>query len=647
MPFEIRRVAGRVSEKDTAEKEGDDTAAQDTGMKPEAGRPGYNIFFNRFEKTINGYFGTPDVKFTMKPGGWYVDLEKIEVNADPNFFIDKGYSQDEALFASFHEAEHFRDMIREPEEYKRLFDRMNSESTVHPALPKALHTLYNCLDDVLVNKCVMQRWNSGRKAKDTLYPKLFQSSDLMTNPFTGKEEPGHRQFMYALLREAMLPDETCTVSPYVREAIDKVQAKGGKLKLTEVLTAVDLEGEGVMKPIDRFGIISGLIEPTFIEMFKKDIETMKEQQEKSGKGGKSGEKPDGDKKGGEKTDAQPDPDAESAFDDDPFKDAIPDPIEFKDIQDQVQKIREALAKKKKEEMEKLLGVSKEDYDAYAKDFKMIQKFIADLSGTFDAVIQRRKTIERKLRKPVREGVMLSPSRIATAVAEIKSGNTDPRTMLDYEDREATRTRPSDFEFTIVCDGSGSMKGEGKDKMQRQLSVLITEALLDFQERLEKERRKGERINLNIKSEVRMFDENDHVLKPLGTTLTHKERVAMHKVLREFPGGSNNEIATFTKMREEQFDADRVEKMRKGDIKKVILWLTDGESDVNAIQSEIRRLEALTKNDSDQKSLVIAGLGFKGGQGALTTYAPNGYYGESFEKIIEIFKKFLTQLLDDL
>ncbi len=101
MPFEIRRVAGRVSEKDTAEKEGDDTAAQDTGMKPEAGRPGYNIFFNRFEKTINGYFGTPDVKFTMKPGGWYVDLEKIEVNADPNFLLIK------VIHKTRHSSHHF------------------------------------------------------------------------------------------------------------------------------------------------------------------------------------------------------------------------------------------------------------------------------------------------------------------------------------------------------------------------------------------------------------------------------------------------------------------------------------------------------------------------------------------------------------
>ncbi|MCX6780830.1 MAG: VWA domain-containing protein, partial [Candidatus Magasanikbacteria bacterium] len=432
----------------------------------------------------------------------------------------------------------------------------------------------------------------------------------------------------------MLPNEPCIVSDEVREVLDRVQKQGGKTKLTDLITAVDESGEGVHQPADRFEIIQGLIEPAFLELFKKDVEDRKNQKQKEKR--EKGEP-------GEPSNNEP-------FDDDPFEDAIPDPIDFEDLEKEMKKITDAVAKKKADAIQKALGVSQEDYDAYKKDFKIVEKFIENLSKAFDAVIERRKTYQRKLRRPVVEGVVLSPARIATAVAEIKTGNMDSRAMLDYEEREMIRTRPSDLEFTLVCDGSGSMKGNQKEIMQRRLAIMVTEALAAFQERIEKARRGGDKISLDVSSEVRIFDNDDRVVKPLGVTLTHKERVAMHQQLRQLrENQSNNEVATFEGIRSEQFNKDRIEKLQKGDVKKVILFLTDGESDTSAIQAQIASLERLAAGGraADSDSLVIAGIGFEGGESVRTTYAPNGYYAESFDKISDIFEKFLEEILDKL
>lgn len=598
-----------------------DTLQDSSAEKKDVAREGFSQFFEKFERIINGYFGTPDIQFTLKPGGWYIDLEKLSVNADPQFFIDKGYSESEALFASFHEAEHFRDMIRDNKIYSALFERFRASSHIHAQYPKAIQRLYNCLDDVLVNRAVIARWKSGESAKDSLYPKLFPSKVLASNPVTGKPEPRHRQFMYALLREAMLPREVCSVSDDVRAALSHIQQQGGSQTLVDILTAVDQNGEGVLKPEDRFNIIQGLIEPTFLELFKQDISDL-QVQEKDGDSG--------------------------FFGDDPFEDAIPDPIDFDDVEKEVKKIKDKIAKNQADEAKRIMGVSQEAYDKYKKDFDVVHPFIEELSQSFDDVIQRRKTTKRKLRRPVREGVILSSSRLAAAVAEIHAGNTDPRVMLDYETKDVIRISPSRLEFTLVCDGSGSMNHNKKDVIQRQMAVLVIEALREFQERLEKQRRSGEHITLDVDSEVRMFENNDFVLKPLSSSLTHAERVAMHERLVKLPGGSNNEPATFLAIRNEQFTTDRIEKMQRGEIKKVILFLTDGESESQIIQESIRDLERRASGDkTDCSSLIIAGIGFEGGESARTTYAPHGFYAENFKQVSEIFKKFLQEILEDV
>lgn len=579
-------------------------------------------FQSQNEKIVNGYFGTPDVAFSLRAGeGAYIDLEKIRVNIDPELLFRYGMTDSEVLFVVFHEAEHFRDMIRDPDTYTGNFDRIRAETGPHEAFPKALHRLFNCVDDVLVNKAVMRRWKAGETVKDPLYRKLFSSPILNVGP-DGQPVPRHRQFMYALLRRAMLPDEETVVDEDVEDAIHEATDRGeGKTDLTSVMTAVDRTGKAVLEPADRFFAMWKFCVPVFRRLYARDLADRAPKENPK-------EKP---------------------FGDDPLEGAIPDPIDSADVASAAKSITASLRKKKNDAYTDLYGVTREDFDRYKRDYDEVEPHIDDLSRTFDAVIERRKTVRRVLRKPVRDGVMLDPRKAAIAIAEMKAGNDDPQVELGYERRETILNLPSEFEFTLVCDGSGSMKDGGKSVLQRKLSVLVTEALKEFQDRLDTERRKGEDLRLSVKTEVRIVSDNDSVAKPLSTSLSHEERVKMGKALRNLPNGNNNEPESFRKMEAEQFDSETCAKLLDGRLKKAILFLTDGETDKAAIQRCITRLRDLVNEGrpDEGNSLVIAGLGFGEGTSARDTYAPNGYYADSFAKVPDIFKDFLKDILETL
>lgn len=571
------------------------------------------VFQVRYEKIVNSYFGTPDVSFSLRAGeGAYINLKTIRVNIDPELLFRKGMSDSEALFVVFHEAEHFRDMIRNSDAYSENFDRVGAETELGKAFPKALHRLFNCVDDVLVNKAVMRRWKAGEGVKDSLYRKLFANPVLNVNA-DGSPVPRYRQFMYALLRRAMLPDEETVVDPEVEEAIQEAIGRGeGKTDLLTLMTATDRTGTANLEPRDRFFAMWKYVVPVFTRLYEQD---------------------------------QSDRDMES---EDEFAGAIPDPVDFAEAIKEAKAISDRLSQKKNDEFKALNGVTPEDYRLYKRDFDEVEPHIEELSRTFDDVIERRKTSRRVLRKQVRDGVMLDPRKAAIAVAEMKAGNDDPQVELGYERREMVRNLPSEFEFTLVCDGSGSMKGNAKQALQRKLAVLVEEALAEFQNRLDRERRRGEDIRLNVKNEVRIFADGDTPVKPLSTSLSHEERVRIGKALRNFPGGANNEPATFVALKKEQFGSETCAKLRDGRLKKVILFLSDGETDTAAIGRCISDLEDLVNGGSEQKNgLVIAGLGFGEGVSARDTYAPNGYYAESFAQVPEIFKTFLKEILETL
>ena len=593
-------------------------------------------FQSRNEKLVNGYFGTPDVTFTLRAGeGAYIDLKIIRVNIDPKLLFEYGMTDSEALFVVFHEAEHFRDMIRNPDAYADNFERIKSETAPHAAFPKALHRLFNCVDDILVNKAVMARWKAGGSVKDPLYRKLFANPVLNV----GADDapiPRHRQFMYALLRRAMLPDEATIVDADVEEAIREATFRGeGKKDRLALMTNVDRLGKSALDPEDRFTVMWKEFVPIFKLLYEQDLVDRKPKPGEGKGKGKPGEP-------GESSEGDP-------FGADPNDSAIPDPIDYDDAISGAQNINKAISDKMKNDFENTFGVTREDFDLYKRDYDAVEGHIEELSRVFDDVIDRRKTSRRVLRKSVRDGVMLDPRKAAIAVAEMRAGNDEPQVELSYERRETIRNLPSAFRFILIGDGSGSMKGNEKEVLQRKLAVLITEALAEFQARLDRERRRGEDIKLEIETEVRIVADGDAIVKPLSTELSHPDRVKMGKALRNLPGGRNNEPVAFAAIEREQLDSETAEKLRNGELKMVVLFLTDGETDSAAVGRCIDRIEGLVgeAKAGAGNGLVIAGIGFGDGVSAKETYKPNGYYAESFDRVPDIFKKFLEEFLETI
>ncbi len=633
-----------------------DTHEEDPALREARAR--FAQFQERFERTINAYFGTPDIPFTMRPpgpgesGGWYIDLENVRVNADPTFFIERGYEESEALFATFHEAEHFRDMAQDPDAYRVLFERINAQTDVAPSYPAALGRLYNCLDDVLVNKAVMARWKAGVEAKNALYPKLFPSAALEVHPETGMSTPRHRQFMYALLRGAMLPDEELTLDEDVREAIDRVNTLGeGTGTLLDHLTGVDFNGRSLRGATERFVLIQSRIESAFRELYARDLED-RTAQPPSDEGGDTGSG------GGDQAPGRSDETGTTAeshepadpFGDDPFGGAVPDPVDFKDVLDELNKLRAALKEKRKQDFKDAMGVEKGDYEAYMRDYRQVDRYIERLADIFEDVIARRKTMRRRLRRSSKDGPLLDHRKAAIAVAEIQAGNSEPRVMLDYEPYETIDNVPSGIQFSLLCDGSGSMKegeeGKVREQEQRKIAVLVMEAFAEFRRRIEEKKRAGDDLQLDVETEVRIFSDTDSVAKPMSDALTHVDRVAMRKKLMALPHEGTNEVSSLKNMQLEQCTGDVVARLQQGDLKKIVLILTDGESqNEGELRQEVRALEALGQSDRDRPTVVVAAIGFAGGRNVTTTYAPYGYYAEKMDDIPDIFVQFLREMLE--
>jgi hypothetical protein len=576
---------------------------------------------NAIGPAMRGYLGTTDIEFTFEGRGWFVDLERYRINADPKFFMERGYSESESLFASFHEMEHFLDMMRDQDAYTAMFAHTER---IGGGLGRAISRMYNCLDDVLVNRCVMSKWAAGAKAKDSLYPKLFPDAALDRHPVTGAPEPRHRQFMYALLRQAMLPHEPVTVEPEVREAIERANGRSeGAASCLDMLTEVDALGRGVLAPRERFNFIHNRFEPIFRELYEKDLKDRKP------------EPPHGRGEPGEPIDD---------FGDDPHEKSIPDPIDLKKLNDDLAALRKAL---KDKAFKDAMGVTEKDFGSYRKDFERIKPYIARLSAAFDKVITRRIHERRVLRKPAREGVMVDPSRVAAGMGALRAGGSEPEMMLKHETERTLENRPSELEISLVFDGSGSMNSDGKALMQRQLAVLILESLDAFRIRIANARKQGEDIRLDIRSSARIFSDDCTVIKPLTDTLTHEERVTLQKALKNIPGFGNNEMSFFDDIEKQEMGAPTLRKLAVGDLKKVVLVLTDGESDAGAIRARIAALEKRAVGPKGTDPFIIAGIGFAGGKTAVTTYAPHGYYAESFEALSNIFATFLGEILDTL
>lgn len=598
----------------------------DTDKKPESGKAVFTAgeFFDEYGKAIEDY--AEDGRLIFRAGaGWAINMEKGEATYDPKFFSEKGYSPAESMWATCHEIEHFRDWRKDPEVYSKLFSRMKTK--------RRIHALYNSIDDIMVGRNVDKRFPSHKKTREDLYQeKLFPGTD-----YTNLSK--HMQFVHTLLREKMLPEEILNIAPEVREEVEKLKDIDGKG--TDLISLVSDPGA---KPADRFEIIRDYIEPIYEKFFKEDMEEKKKQEQK---GGGEGE---------EKKEGKPKKDEDYFKDEyDDLESKSPEPIKIDDIKDaldkevkrkkeEAQKTPEQIAN---EQFEKEHGVSVKDVENYRYEYEKIRQYIEPLREIFERIISKRKEIKRRLKERTDQGVIFDPSLISQAYIDAQSGILDSRTQLKIKKEEHDENKPNNFEFTLICDLSGSMQSPNTKEIEQRLSaILISEALAEFEENLKAERVE-KHLDLHVMTEVRGFSESDEELKPMSDTIDYKTRVEIAKRLQNCNGGSTRDFESLAKI-DKDINEETRRKIEKNDLKKIVLMITDGGSE--DVRQAKKEKESLVKSGVIAKAIQIGEVSDNDKEKFKEVWQKpkkDGYSCKNVSNLVPTIEKLLEEFLSDL
>lgn len=542
--------------------------AKDTGKETELDSKALKAaarFFSENEQAIADYAQQRGLYFVMGDH-WSINMETGRGTFDPIFFLSRGYTFAESMWATCHEIEHFLDWRRDPEAYRRLFMKISRH--------RRLAILYHYINDILVNREVDRRFPAHWETREYLYKvKLLPRVDYT-------KAPRHIQFITAILRERIISDERLDLAEEVREAVEHLKDIDG-----EATDLIDIVSDPSLLPGERFDLIEEYIEPIYEGLFQKDLEErMKAKKEKKAIDTQAikGETIEGGPRG-----------ISRVFEEEYFKEEydeieanLPEPL----TPDKAREEIEREIRQRKEEVKtsndmarlqfaSLHGVSPEDVEDYADEYKKIEYNIEPLRMVFERMISTRKSTRRRLKERTDHGVIIDPSLIAQAYIDAEAGILDSRTQLKIKKEELDESPLKEFEFTLVCDLSGSMNENwpgGKSYEQRLSAILIVEAMDEFERRL-KEERSDSSMDLKMLTEVRGFSSEDAELKPLSDSIDFKTRVAIMKTLESCSGSNTADYKSLAQVIA-SIDEKTERKIAKGELKKVLLLITDGGSD---------------------------------------------------------------------
>ena len=622
------------------------------------------------------------VKILPAPKGlktFAFNLETNEIYANSMFYKNKGFSDEKTLFGMCHEIEHFleKKALLEEDGGERIFEKYLKRI----GISKAFSLMDNCNGDIRENRSVVSRTNVGMGELET----RIYKEDLFTEiDFT--LQPKHIQFNQALLREARVPDEKCQVSPEVRRALDETAKVKG---LMDVMTNPETPMSMRLKLQDKY------IWPKVEALLEKDMEDKKKQKEQekkekeksensqeknaSDRGQDSGEKNDKDKKNkksekgdkesdkgkksGEKTEGTGEKNEEDETDPnkifaDEYVEAekkFPEAVPVEEIEKAFKEWKEAQKGKDSkdkadEDYAKQIGVDKNDLQNYRKMAEALEKIVnpetdvsvlEELKNLFSRIISKRLKKAQAPKYPVEEGdELVDPAQL---VAEVRSGNLQPKVWEDTEIKEKKGDRFGEVEITLVCDRSSSMTdGNGQKAVeQRKSAVLVMEVLKEFAQMCEEEKINVDKP-LEVRSEIYSFassNEDKIPLKKMSTVLGEAERINVLKKLYNLPGSTTD--FNCLEAIHGNLDEKIKTKIKIGELKKIVIVFTDGGSDNSlAVQVALKNLR--------DSGVVAIGVGItKEGAPVLSTYAPNALVVEDVSKLPIVLSELLKEHLKDL
>ena len=105
-------------------------------------------FLNKETEILGAYGLRGDITLERGNGGWAFDFQNRKLIYDPKFFIERGYSLQETLFATTHELmAHYGELMRNPELVLKEAKRYSAKGH--------LHLLYNIFEDVWVTDVLL------------------------------------------------------------------------------------------------------------------------------------------------------------------------------------------------------------------------------------------------------------------------------------------------------------------------------------------------------------------------------------------------------------------------------------------------------------------------------------------------------------
>lgn len=549
--------------------------------------------------------------FTFKRGNvWAINPDNGEATFDPKFFEDRGYTQAQSLFATLHELRchlvEVKKIIDQPggiDAYLRFKERAGQKQRIH--------IWENCRTDIKGNTEIMRFAPALTPDARRLYKeKLWPETD-----FT--EQPKHLQFMYAILRQNMVPDESVTIDPKVQEAIDKLRNVRGK-------DVVALSTDPCQNPLFALMLSEKYIEPVIEELYEEDLKNKNHQ----GKGQNNNQE---------------------AFANDyqDYEKRHPEPMEDGGMEEKIKAMSESQsdASRYNAGYEQEYGVNMREVADYFSEYQKVGQYIEPLRQIFHRIVEQRKTPVRRLAALKEEGIMVDPGLVAQTYLDIQSGIQHPKTMKDFEGSFIEENIPGKFLVRLVADQSTSMDGE-KAVVQRRSAIVVMEALKEFSDLLDEER-PGLKVDLDVQTELSSFGVNEGIrlYKPLSNELTEQQRINYFKGLLETPGETNDydALAAIELDIQEKTTSEPtyMEELRSGKRRELVIVLSDGKSsDEDRLNRRLQNLRGL--------GVKVVGLGMTEDSGAVQkAYAPDGRICYDISDLPKSLQDTLVEFLGEL
>jgi len=554
-----------------------------------------------------------DVSLVFKPQAeaetFSIDLEKGRVILAAKWFWEQGYSLDQILWACFHELSHFCDLKSDPKSMLENFDYINSKGKE----ARAYRTFYNVFDDIFVNQLlankapIYEAGSPGAEEIKKLYEKkLFERKDY-------RNIPRHLQFLYAILRKRMVPDEEIILDPEVQEIIDEgVKIWGEKYTFDEFLKkyispTVSTFTKEENFPEKRYKILRQKIEPIFTKLLAEDQEDPKFKKPRKGEPGEGKGEPNFDDYYDEFDKKNPD-----QIDPEKIKEwAINEQEKNEEEERKKQEEKEEEAKtpqqRAKEVQQRMDGKFAQDHNIplpLMKRFRRIETkinpYLEELSSLWRSIVYgRSEDIRVALEGFYKTGIDIAIPEVIKEWPKIETGRLEEtRIYIRPVEKIIMRERPELIRVHLVCDLSGSMD-EAKREILKQTVVLLLRSLEEFQSYLNMTRNLT-KSKLNVATEVWGFGDRAERLKDLNKGFTSKDaeqdRVGIIKTigrLDENFGSTFDDKALWPIARNIETEPGAIEAIKKEKIMEIVIEITDGgSSDKSSAIKAVKKLEDL-------------------------------------------------------